>query len=338
MSVTAREIHLVSRPGPEGPGLGNFALVTRDLPRVRPGEVRLETIALSLDPYMRARMYEGKNYAAAAMLNVPMVGVCVARVVESRAGTLPVGRVVAAPIGWVSGAVVSAEGLTPIDESLAPATTALGVLGLPGHTGYGGMLRHGRPQPGETVVVSAASGAVGSLAAQVARIKGARVVGIAGGARKCAWLTGDLGLAAAVDHRAPDFAARLAAACPSGIDVYFDNVGGEIFAAALPLMNRGGRIPVCGTIAVDRNQPLGPGPDRMQWLLSEVLVRQLTLRGFLFDELQDMAEEFRRDVSGWIRAGRLVYREEVIAGLENAPGAFLGLFTGANFGKLLVTP
>lgn len=334
--MITRRIVLASRPGSEGPTEDNFALTEAPLPELADGEVLLETQYLSLDPYMRARMYEGANYAAATALGEVMPGGTVSRVVRSRSARLPEGRIVTSRNGWQTHHVCPAEGLETVDPALGPVSTALGVLGLPGHTGYGGMIRYGRPQPGETVLVSAASGAVGSVAGQVARIRGARVVGIAGGAEKCRYLTEELGFAAAVDHKVPDLPGALRAACPDGIDVYFDNVGGEIFAAVIPLLNARARVAVCGTIAVDRNQPAKPGIDRLQELHSAILIKQLTLQGFLFDMLGDMQTEFRRDVSAWIRSGELKYREHMVEGIEAAPRAFLGLFRGENFGKLIV--
>jgi len=335
VKTLARQVLLASRPGPGGPAPENFRLAEAEVPPPGPGEVTLETLWLSLDPYMRARMYEGGNYAAATPLGGVMPGATVARVVASAAPDLSEGAVVLSRHGWQSAATVPAAGLERIDPTLGPLSTALGVLGMPGQTGYGGLLRHGRPQPGETVLVSAASGAVGSVVGQVARLKGARAVGIAGGAEKCRYLTEELGFAAAVDYRAPDFATALAAACPAGVDVYFDNVGGEIFATVLPLLNRGARVPVCGTISVDRNRPAPEGRDRLFELHATILVKQLTLRGFLYDELADMRAEFRREMAGWLRAGAVKYREDVVEGLENAPAAFLGLFAGRNFGKLV---
>lgn len=334
--MESRQIWLASRPGPEGVSEANFRLATVELPEPAPGEVLLETIYLSLDPYMRARMYEGGNYAASVPLGGVMPGGTVSRVIASRAPELPEGTIVLSGHGWQSHHVGDAVGLRVVDPALAPVSTALGVLGMPGLTGYAGLLRHGRPQPGETVLVSAASGAVGSVVGQVARLKGARVVGIAGGPDKCRYLTEALGFDAAVDHRSGNLAADLAAACPDGIDVYFDNVGGEIFAAVIPLLATGARVAVCGTISVDRNQPAPEGRDRLQMLHSAILVKQLTLSGFISDTLRDMEPEFRIEVSGWIRAGVLRYREHVVEGLEAAPKAFIGLFRGENFGKLLV--
>lgn len=335
-----RQIHLVSRPDPaKGPALTNFALREVERPRPGPGQVLLETLYLSLDPYMRARMYSGTNYAAPAALDAPMVGGTVARVVVSNHPGFAVGEIVESAHGWQDYALSDGTGLRRVDTGAAPVSTALGVLGMPGQTGYTAMMHHGRPGPGQVVLVSAAAGAVGSVAGQTARLAGARVVGIAGGPAKCAFVTGTLGFDAAVDHRAPDFAARLAAACPEGVDVYFDNVGGPVTAAILPILRERARLLVCGTVSVDRDRPgVAPALPSMQDLLSAALVRRLTIKGFIYTdpELMAMEGEFRTIVGRWLAEGRLKYREDVVDGLEAAPAAFLGLFSGANFGKLVV--
>jgi NADPH-dependent curcumin reductase CurA len=334
--MISRQIQLASRPGPSGPGPENFRLAEVVLGDPGPGEVLLETLYLSLDPYMRARMYEGANYAASTALGAPMPGETVSRVLTSNAPEFQTGDIVESGHGWQSHHIAKATDLRALPDLGVPLSAHLGVLGLPGHTGYGGLLRHGRPQPGETVVVSAATGGVGSMVGQVARIKGCRAVGIAGGAEKCRYLTEELGFAAAVDRHSTTFAEDLAAACPEGIDIYFDNTGGEIFAACLPLLNTGARVPICGTISVDRNQPPQQGLDRMQELHALILIKQLTLQGFLFTGLHDMTADFHRDASQWIASGALRYREDIVEGLEQAPEAFLGLFRGENFGKLIV--
>lgn len=330
------QIQLVSRPGNAGPSIENFKLVKTPIENVEGQQVLLKTLFLSLDPYMRARMYQGSNYAANASLNAPMIGGTVSEVIESSHPDFEVGDIVTSAHGWQSYFVGNGKDLQKIDPAIGPVQCALGVLGLPGHTGYGGLLRFGRPKAGETVLVSAASGAVGSVVAQVAKIKECRVIGIAGGADKCNYLTQELGLDGAIDHKGTNIAGAIEKACPEGIDIYFDNVGGEIFAAVLPNLNTAARIVVCGTISVDRDQKPEIGVDRMQWLLSTVLVKQLCIQGFIYPQLLDMSEEFKRDVSNWIRSGQLKYREHIVDGLENAPEAFLGLFKGANFGKLLV--
>lgn len=335
-----RQILLSSRPDPAtGPSLANFVLHQAPTPQPGSGQVLLQTLYLSLDPYMRARMYEGANYAASARLGAPMVGNTVSRVIASHHAGFAVGAIVESAHGWQEYALSDGSGLIPVDPALAPVSTALGVLGMPGQTGYTALMRHGRPGPGQTVLVSAASGAVGSVVGQTARLMGARVVGIAGGAAKCDFVARDLGLDAAVDHRAPDFAAQLAAACPQGVDIYFDNVGGPVFAAVLPLLNAEARVLVCGTVSVDRDRPgSASSAGSMQDLLSAALVKRLAIKGFIYSDpdLMAMAPEFRERVGGWIRSGALRYREDMVEGIEAAPRAFLGLFEGANFGKLLV--
>ncbi|PCH98148.1 MAG: NADP-dependent oxidoreductase [Rhodobacteraceae bacterium] len=336
MTLQNQQIVLASRPGSKGPEASNFTSVQSPMPAIEQGQVLLQTHYLSLDPYMRARMYEGDNYAGNVALGDPMVGQTVSRVIESQNPDFETDDWVLSAHGWQKYFISDGAALRKIDPDIAPVTTALGVLGLPGHTGYGGLLRYGQPQRGETVLVSAASGAVGSVVAQVARLKGCRVVGIAGGAKKCAYIKDEFGVDAAVDHRSATLAQDLKQACPDGIDIYFDNVGGPIFPATMPLFNNQARIVVCGTIAVDRNQAPQVGVDHLQELMSLVLIKQLTVRGFIFPNVLDMVDDFRSDVSGWIKSGDLRYREHIIDGLDNAPQAFLGLFTGANFGKLLV--
>ncbi|MDO6962891.1 NADP-dependent oxidoreductase [Rhizobium alvei] len=332
-----RQIQLVSRPV-KGPAVDNFALRTVELRAPVAGEILLRTLYLSLDPYMRARMYDGGNYAASAALGEPMVGSTVSIVAMSNHPDFRVGDYVESGHGWQEFALSDGAGLRRIDPDLAPVSTALGILGMPGQTGYTALMRHGQPRAGETLVVSAASGAVGSVVGQVAEILGCRVVGIAGGPEKCRFLTDELGFDAAVDHRSPQFSDELAKACPSGIDIYYDNVGGRVFETVLPLVNAQARILVCGTIAVDRNQPGADGTGSMQALLSTVLVKRLSIRGFIYsdDDLMALAPEFRTRVGQWLREGRLRYREQIVHGLENAPEAFLGLFRGDNFGKLVV--
>jgi NADPH-dependent curcumin reductase CurA len=221
--------------------------------------------------------------------------------------------------------------LRKLDPAGAPVSTALGVLGMPGMTAYVGLLEIGRPQPGETVVVAAASGAVGSVVGQIAKIRGCRAVGIAGGAEKCRFVAGELGFDACVDHRAPDFARQLEAACPKGIDVYFENVGGRVQQTVWPLLNEFARVPVCGLIAQYNATTATPGPDMVS-----VLRKRLLLRGFIVSDFAARQADFLREAGEWVRTGRLKYREDIVDGLEQAPAAFLGLLEGRNFGKLLV--
>jgi NADPH-dependent curcumin reductase CurA len=266
-----------------------------------------------------------------------MVGGTVCRVLESRTAELAPGDWVLSYSGWQSRAVADRSHVRRLDPSVAPVSTALGVLGMPGFTAYAGLLQIGRPREGETVVVAAATGPVGSAVGQIARVKGARAVGIAGGPEKVAALRDEFGFDVALDHRAPDFADRLAAAVPDGIDVYFENVGGHVTRAVLPLLNRFARMPVCGLVA-DYNATAAPeGPDRLPGFMRLVLTRSLAVRGFIQDEfVRDHHADFLRDMAAWVREGRVRYREDVVDGLENAPEALRGMLRGTNFGKLLV--
>src|SRR5262249_13134352 len=327
---TNRQILLKSRP--EGmPGVDNFELSQAPIPEPGEGEVLIRHLYLSLDPYMRGRMSAAKSYAKPAEVGQPMVGGTVGEIVTSRNPNVAERVTVLAHGGWQEYSLSNGASLRKLDPSIAPISTALGVLGMPGMTAYAGLLEIGQPKPGETVVVAAASGAVGSVVGQIARIKGCRAVGIAGGADKCRFVTQELGFDACIDHRAADFARQLGAACPTGIDVYFENVGGAVQQAVWPLLNDFARIPVCGLIAQYNAATPMPGPD-----MFSVLRKRLTLRGFIVSDLAAKQADFLRDVSEWVHNGRLKYREDVVEGLENAPAAFLGLLQGKNFGKLLV--
>jgi len=325
-----RQILLKSRP--EGaPSLANFELARGPVPQPDEGEVLMRTLYLSLDPYMRGRMSDAKSYAKPADIGQPMVGGTVGEIVASRNTKYSVGDIVLGYGGWQEYALSKGTGLRTLDPKAAPVTTALGVLGMPGMTAYVGLTGIGQPKTGETVVVAAASGAVGSVVGQIAKIKGCRAVGIAGGSEKCRFVAGELGFDACVDHRAPDFAKRLEAACPGGIDVYFENVGGAVQQTVWPLLNDFARIPVCGLIAQYNASSPMPGPD-----MFSVLRKRLLLRGFIVWDFAAREADFLREATEWVRAGRIKYREDVVAGLENAPAAFLGLLQGKNFGKMLV--
>ncbi len=265
-----------------------------------------------------------------------MEGRTVAEVVASNRDGFAAGDIVLSPHGWQSHAVSDGRGLRKIDPALAPVSTALGVLGMPGMTAYTGLLDIGQPKAGETVVVSAASGAVGSVVGQIARIKGARAVGIAGGTDKCRYVVDELGFDACLDHRAPDLPGRLKAACPKGIDVYFENVGGAVFEAVFPLLNNFARVPVCGQIATYNATEMPAGSLRTSALTRAILTKRLTLRGFIVSDFAARQGDFLRDVSAWVREGRIKYREDVVDGLDKAPRALIGLLRGENFGKLLV--
>jgi NADPH-dependent curcumin reductase CurA len=325
-----RQILLKSRP--EGmPGLDNFELVEKPVPTLGEGEVLMRTLYLSLDPYMRGRMSAAKSYAKPAAIGEPMVGGTVGEIVASRNPKFAVGDIVLGHGGWQQYALSSGGGLRKLDPALAPVSTALGVLGMPGMTAYAGLLEIGQPKAGETVAVAAASGAVGSVVGQIAKIKGARAIGIAGGYDKCRFVVDELGFDACVDHREPHLARRLEAACPNGIDVYFENVGGAVQHAVWPLLNDFARVPVCGLIAQYSATSPMPGPD-----MFSVLRKRLLLRGFIVWDFAAKQGDFLRDVGEWVRTGRVKYREDMVEGLEQAPAAFLGLLQGKNFGKLLV--
>jgi NADPH-dependent curcumin reductase len=325
-----RQVVLKSRP--DGmPGLDNFALTQAAIPQPGEGEVLMRTLYLSLDPYMRGRMSAAKSYAKPAAVGEPMVGGTVGEIVASRHPKYAAGDIVKGYGGWQEYALSNGTGLRKLDPAAAPVSTALGVLGMPGMTAYVGLAEIGQPKPGETVVVAAASGAVGSVVGQIAKIRGCRAVGIAGGADKCRYVVDTLGFDACVDHRAPDFRDALAAACPAGIDVYFENVGGAVQQTVWPLLNDFARIPVCGLIAQYNLTTPMPGPD-----MFTVLRKRLLLRGFIVWDFAARQGDFLREAGEWVRSGRLKYREDIVDGLENAPAAFLGMLQGRNFGKTLV--
>ncbi len=334
MAAMNRRIVLASRPHGE-PTPAHFRLEEARVPTPREGEVLLRTRWLSLDPYMRGRMSAAKSYAQPVAIGEPMVGGTVSEVVQSNNPDYAVGELVSAYGGWQDYAVSDGRGLHRLPPGLPP-TTALGILGMPGMTAYTGLLTIGRPKAGETVVVAAAAGPVGSLVGQIARLKGARAVGIAGGPDKCRYLTEALGFDAALDHRADDFADSLAAACPKGIDVYFENVGGAVFEAVLPLLNDFARVPVCGLVSGYNATELPPGPDRLPTLMRTVLTKRLHLQGFIVWDFADQQEAFVRDVGGWLAEGKVRHREDIVEGLERAPEAFIGMLRGKNFGKLVV--
>ena len=335
MTVVNRRIVLASRPHGE-PKPEHFRLEENRVNALRDGEVLLRTRFLSLDPYMRGRMSAAKSYAKPVEIGEVMVGQTVSAVEASHHPAFAVGDLVLSPAGWQDYLVSDGRGLQKLDPADGAPSAFLGVLGMPGMTAYAGLLEIGRPQAGETVAVAAAAGPVGSLVGQIARIKGARSVGIAGGPEKCAYLTETLGFDAAVDHRAPDFPEALARACPNGIDVYFENVGGAVFDAVLPLLNDFARIPVCGLVSGYNMSELPPGPDRSPTLMRAVLTKRLTLRGFIVWDFAELHDGFLRDVGGWLKAGRVTAREDMVEGLEKAPAAFIGMLRGANFGKLVV--
>jgi hypothetical protein len=286
---------------------------------------------------MRGRMSEAPSYAPAVRIGDVMVGGTVSRVETSRHAGFAAGDLVLGYSGWQEFALSDGTGLTRLDPQARQPSQFLGVLGMPGFTAYMGLIDIGNPQPGETVVVAAASGAVGSVVGQVAGILGCKVIGIAGGPEKCRFVTAELGFDACIDHHGAGLPARLATACPQGIDVYFENVGGAVFDAVLPLLNVRARIPVCGLIALYNEAAPLPGPDRSGLLLGTILRRRLRMQGFIISEdYAGRQAEFMAAMSPWLAAGKIKYREDVIEGLANAPQAFIGMLTGGNFGKLVV--
>ncbi|MGJ4921648.1 NADP-dependent oxidoreductase [Bradyrhizobium sp. HKCCYLRH3061] len=330
----AKRIVLASRPVGE-PKPSDFRLEEHTIPTPGAGEVLLRTIWLSLDPYMRGRMSDGPSYAQPVPVGGVMEAGTVCEVAASNNPGFKAGDIVLARAGWQTHAVSDGKGLAKIDPSLAPISTAVGVLGMPGMTAYTGLLDIGQPKPGETVVVAAASGAVGSAVGQIARIKGARAIGIAGGKDKCDYVKSEFGFDDCLDHRDPDLAAKLKEACPKGIDVYFENVGGAVFEAVFPLFNAFARMPVCGLIA-HYNDTQSVAPKWAGALMRNVLTKRLLIRGFIVSDFASRHGDFLRDMSAWVREGKVKYKEHVTEGLENAPAAFMGLLKGANFGKQLV--
>jgi len=333
---TYRRIVLARRPQ-GAPTPGDFRLEEAPVPTPEEGEVLLRTLYLSLDPYMRGRMSDAPSYAPSMAVGDVMVGGTVARVEASRHPDYREGDLVVAYSGWQEYATSDGTGLTKLDPGVPHPSYALGVLGMPGFTAYMGLLDIGAPQPGETLVVAAATGAVGSVVGQIGKLKGCRVVGIGGGAEKCRYAVDELGFDACIDHRAPNFAAQLAAACPAGIDVYFENVGGAVLRAVIPLLNTKARVPVCGLIAEYNAESLPSGPDHLPLLMGAILRKRLKVQGFIiFNDYGHRYDELIAEMAPWVEQGKIKYREDVVEGLENAPEAFIGLLEGRNFGKLVI--
>ena len=330
-----RRILLARRPTGE-PSEADFTLSEADVEDPEPGQMLLRTLWLSLDPYMRGRMSDRKSYAPSVGIGEVMVGGTVTEVVSSKLEGFTPGDIVEGRTGWQDYALSDGTGMRKVDAALGPISTALGILGTPGMTAYFGLFNIGQPKPGETVVVSAAAGAVGAVVGQLAKIKGCRVVGIAGAPEKCAYVVDELGFDECISHREPDLSQRLDKACPQGIDVYFENVGGKVLEAVLPLLNDFARVPVCGLIAHYNDTELPSGPNQVPLLMRAILTHRLTVRGFIRGDFLDQQASFFEDMSRWIKEKCIKYREDVIEGLENAPEAFKRLFRGENFGKLLV--
>ena len=334
---TNQRIVLASRPV-GAPTSENFRLETVAKPEPKEGEVLLRTIYLSLDPYMRGRMSDAESYAEPLAINDVMIGGTVCQVEASNNPDFQVGEwVLSYTTGWQKYSLSDGVGLLKLGANPTNPSWALGVLGMPGFTAYMGLLDIGAPQAGETIVVASATGPVGSTVGQIGKIKGCRVVGIAGGEEKCRYAVEVLGMDACIDHKAEDFAEQLKAACPQGIDVYFENVGGKVFDAVMPLMNTKARMPVCGLIAQYNATSLPEGPDRLSQLTGLILTKRLKVQGFIiFDDYGHRYGEFAADMNKWVAEGKIKYREQVEVGLENAPEQLIGLLEGKNFGKLVI--
>ena len=336
MAVINRRVVLDSRPV-GAPTAANFRIEDVAVPAPAAGQVLLRTLFLSLDPYMRARMSDTPTYASPVEIGGVMVGRTVSRVETSMHPDFKRGDMVLCYCGWQHYALSDGHGLVRLDPLMPRPSLALGVLGMPGFTAYMGLLDIGHPKTGETVVVAAASGAVGAVVGQIAKIKGCRVVGIAGGADKCRYVVEELGFDVCVDHRSADLPQRLAAACAQGIDIYFESVGGAVFDAVMPLLNVRARVPVCGLIADYNATSPPPGPDRLGALMRTLLTKRIRMQGFIiFDDYGDRFREFLGPMSRWVTAGEIKFREDIVDGLDNAPQAFIGLLQGSNFGKLVV--
>ena len=325
-----RQVLLKRRP--DGmPVSGDFEIADAPLPELKAGEVVLRSIYLSLDPYMRGRISGVRSYARPVEIGEVIEGRVVGQVVRSNDPHFREGDYASGGYGWQLYSAVPGDGLLKLDPAEAPISTALGILGMPGMTAYIGLSDIGRPKGGETVVVSAASGAVGAVAGQLAKRQGARVVGIAGGADKCRYVKDELGFDTALDHRSADLAAALDSACPKGIDVYFENVGGAVQQAVFPRLNDFGRMIMCGMISEYNDKTPRPGPN-----LGAAVRKRLKIQGFIVSDQRHRHGEFRAAVAPLVKSGQLKYREDIVDGLDNAPGAFIGLLQGKNFGKLLI--
>lgn len=325
-----RQVLLKSRPTGM-PTTADFAIADSPMPDPAEGEVLVRGIYLSLDPYMRGRISAARSYAKPVEIGGVMEGRVVGQVARSRDPAFREGDYVVGGFGWQLYSAIPGKGLLKLDPAEAPLSTALGVLGMPGLTAYVGLSEIGRPQQGETVVVSAASGAVGAVAGQLAKQAGARVVGIAGGADKCSCVEAELGFDTAIDHRTADLGAALDRACPNGIDVYFENVGGAVQQAVFPRLNDFGRMIMCGMVAEYNDVEPRPGPNLMS-----AVRKQLKIQGFIVSDQWQRWGEYRAMAAPLVKSGALKYREDIVDGLDRAPEAFIGLLQGRNFGKLLI--
>ena len=331
MPTKQQKIILANRP--EGmPSEEDFKFIEADIPQPKDQQILVRTLYLSVDPYMRGRMQDTKSYIAPFKLNEVITGGVVAEVVESKSESFKQGDVVVGNIDWAEYTVANEKEIRVIDPSVAPITTHLGILGMPGLTAYFGLLDIGNPKEGETVVVSGAAGAVGSAVGQIAKIKGCRVVGIAGSEEKLDYLINELGFDAAVNYKEASFVQDLQEAVPEGVDVYYDNVGGEVTDAVFTLLNTNARIPLCGAISSYNAEGKDYGP-RLQ---SAMIKTSALMKGFTVGNYAHRFKEAAVDLGQWVQEGKLKYEETIIEGFEKTPEAFLGLFKGTNLGKQLV--
>ena len=329
--MKSREVHLASRPVGM-PKTTDFKVVEVDLPEPGEGEVAVKNVSLTVDPYMRGRMVDRKSYVAGFDLSEALTGGAIGRVEASNDSNFQVGDYVESHLGWREAFVGSTRGLRKLGELKAPASAYLGILGMPGMTAYVGLLDVGELKEGETVFVSGAAGAVGSAVGQIAKIKNCTAIGSAGGPEKTQHLVNDLGFDHAIDYREGHLTQQLMQAAPQGVDVYFDNVGGDHLEAALNCMRPNGRLPLCGAISQYNATEPPPGPRN----LAIAIGSQLKLHGFIVSNYNHLRDDFMRDMTDWVLSGQLKYRETVFDGIENMPEAFIGLFTGVNTGKMIV--
>ncbi|NYU07964.1 NADP-dependent oxidoreductase [Enterobacteriaceae bacterium CCUG 67584] len=335
-STQNRQWVLASRPH-GAPTADNFRLETTDIPQPADGQLLLRTMWLSLDPYMRGRMSDAPSYSPPVEIGAVMVGGTVSRVEASNHPDYQPGEWVLGYSGWQEYELSDGNGLVKLGEHPEHPSWSLGILGMPGFTAYMGLLDIGQPKAGETLVVAAATGPVGSTVGQIGKLKGCRVVGVAGGAEKCRHATEVLGFDQCLDHHADDFAEQLKQACPQGIDIYYENVGGKVFDAVLPLLNTQARVPVCGLVSGYNATDLPPGPDRLGLLMGTILKKRIRMQGFIINQdYGHRIEEFQQQMGQWVKEGNIHYREEVTDGLENAPDALIGLLEGKNFGKVVI--
>ncbi len=336
ISNVNRQVVLASRPI-GAPTSNNFSIETSKKPVIKENQILLRTVYLSLDPYMRGRMSDQKSYADPIAINEVMVGATVCQVEESNLSNYKVGDWVLAYSGWQDYLVSDGVDLLPLGSNPTSPSYALGIMGMPGFTAYMGLLDIGEPKEGETVVVAAATGPVGATVGQIAKLKGCKAIGIAGGAEKCTYAKEVLGFDECINHKADNFAEELARVCNQGIDIYYENVGGKVFDAVLPLLNTKARIPVCGLISQYNATELPSGPNRMGELMGNLLIKRIKMQGFIiFEDYAHRYNEFAKDMSQWLAEGKIQYKEQITESLESAPKTFIGLLNGENFGKAVI--